>query len=317
MNNIISIFDTSIAAYNSGNQVIMESVDRAIETLFPEDFLIKLPVEDIKANTRRYNSMSKISFIGGTNILNSDIRKYRQMDFSLHNILLLKNIVLLGCGWFQYEERVVSKYTQWAFNRILSHRYIHSVRDYYTQQKLESIGIKSINTGCPTLWNLTNEFVKDIPKVKPNRVVLTLTDYNRNKERDQLIIESCLSTYNEIYYFPQGTGDINYLKELGYFNKVVLLSPQLLYFNKILQQKDIDYVGTRLHTGIRALQMGMRSFIVGIDNRAVEMGRDFSLPVVQIDEIRNLPAILNQPYILKLNITFENIDIWKSQFRSI
>lgn len=317
MNDIISIFDTSIAAYNSGNQIIMDSVNRIIETLFPEDFLIKLPVEDIKANARRYNSRSKISFIGGTNILNSDIKTYKQMDFSLHNVFVLKNIVLLGCGWFQYEEREVSKYTQWAFNRMFSHGYIHSVRDYYTQRKLESIGIRSINTGCPTLWNLTDKFVKGIPTTKPNRVVLTLTDYNRNKERDQLIMDTCLNTYSEVYYYPQGTGDINYLKELGYFNRVVLLSPQLSYFNKILQQKNIDYVGTRLHAGIRALQIGVRSFIIGIDNRAIEMGRDFSLPIIQTDEIKNLSVILNHPYVLKLNIPFENINIWKSQFKSI
>lgn len=93
---VISIFDTSIAAYNTGNQIIMDAVNLEIRDIFKEHFLVQLPVEDIKTNVRRYNSLSYISFLGGTNILNSDIRNYRQWDLSFHNILVLKNIVFNG-----------------------------------------------------------------------------------------------------------------------------------------------------------------------------------------------------------------------------
>lgn len=119
---VISIFDTSIAAYNTGNQIIMDAVNLEIRDIFKEHFLVQLPVEDIKTNVRRYNSLSYISFLGGTNILNSDIRNYRQWDLSFHNILVLKNIVLMGCGWFQYENIKITCYTKWAFNRVLSHQ---------------------------------------------------------------------------------------------------------------------------------------------------------------------------------------------------
>ena len=165
-NSVISVFDTSIAAYNIGNQIILDAVKAELMELFPQSFVLSLPVEDIKTNTRRYNAMSDISFVGGTNILNGDIRRYRQWDLDLHNIFRLSNIVLMGCGWFQYEEQPITRYTQWAFDRIFSKKYIHSVRDEYTRAKLATIGIESINTGCPTLWRLTDAVIGQIPKEK-------------------------------------------------------------------------------------------------------------------------------------------------------
>lgn len=311
---VISIFDTSIAAYNTGNQIIMDAVNLEIRDIFKEKFLVQLPVEDIKTNVRRYNSHSYISFLGGTNILNSNIRNYRQWDLSFHNILILKNIVLVGCGWFQYENIKITNYTKWAFNRILSHQYIHSVRDAYTKDKLSSIGISSINTGCPTLWRLTSPITQKIPQKKAKRVVMTLTDYNRDQERDRYLLNTCCKEYEQVYYFAQGTGDIQYLKELGCTHKVILLSPQLLYYNEILSQGNIDYIGTRLHAGIRALQNSVRSFIIGIDNRAIEMSNDFHLPVLKQHNLSELSTLINKDYSLNLTIPFENINQWKTQF---
>ncbi|MGC4050775.1 MAG: hypothetical protein QM757_15480 [Paludibaculum sp.] len=42
----------------------------------------------------------------------------------------------------------------------------------------------------------------------------------------------------------------------------------------------ITYVGTRLHGGILALNHKVPSLITGVDNRSIEMARDFHLPVV-------------------------------------
>ena len=313
---VISIFDTSIAAYNTGNQIIMDAVNLEIRDIFKEHFLVQLPVEDIKTNVRRYNSLSYISFLGGTNILNSDIRNYRQWDLSFHNILVLKNIVLMGCGWFQYENIKITCYTKWAFNRVLSHQYVHSVRDTYTKEKLSSIDISSINTGCPTLWRLTNQITEKIPQKKAKRVIITLTDYNCDQERDRYLLDTCCKEYEQDYYFAQGTGDIQYLKDLGYAHKVTLLSPQLPCYNEILSQGNIDYIGTRLHAGIRALQNSVRSFIIGIDNRAIEMANDFCLPVLNQHNLSELTTLINKDYSLDLTIPFENINQWRAQFTS-
>ena len=314
-NSVISVFDTSIASYNIGNQIIMDAVNLEINELFPESFIISLPVEDIKTNARKYNAKSDISFVGGTNILNSDIRKYRQWDLTLHNILILSDIILMGCGWWQYEEQPISRYTRWAFDRIFSKKYIHSVRDEYTRAKLATIGIDSINTGCPTLWRLTDEVIGQIPKEKKKSVVITLTDYNRNKERDTKLLDICLRNYETVYFFPQGTGDIPYITELGYLERLQFVSPQIAAYNTILESGDVDYIGTRLHAGIRALQKSVRSFIIGIDNRAKEMAQDFGLPVLDENRIEELERWINAKYSLKLNIPFERIDSWKQQFK--
>ena len=313
-NSVISVFDTSIAAYNIGNQIIMDAIKTELMELFPHSFVLSLPVEDIKTNARRYNAMSDISFVGGTNILNGDIRKYRQWDLDLHNVLRLSNIVLLGCGWCQYEERPITRYTQWAFNKIFSKKYIHSVRDEYTRNKLATIGIDSINTGCPTLWRITDEIVHKIPKDKKRSAVITLTDYNRNKERDIKLLEICLRNYDVVYLFPQGTGDIPYITELGYLERLQFISPQIPAYNTILESGEVDYIGTRLHAGIRALQKSVRSFIIGIDNRAKEMARDFGLPVLDENRIDELEAWINASYDINLNIPFERIESWKIQF---
>lgn len=314
-NSVISVFDTAIAAYNIGNQIIMDAVKTELMELFPQSFVLSLPVEDIKTNARRYNSMSDISFVGGTNILNGDIRKYRQWDLDLHNIWRLSNVVLMGCGWWQYEERSVTRYTQWAFDKIFSKKYIHSVRDEYTRNKLATISVESINTGCPTLWRITDEVTNLIPKNKRRSVVITLTDYNRNKERDVKMLDICLRNYDVVYLFPQGTGDIPYITELGYIDRLQFVSPQIPAYNAILESGEVDYIGTRLHAGIRALQKSVRSFIIGIDNRAKEMSRDFGLPVLDENRIDELEAWINASYDINLSIPFERIESWKQQFR--
>ena len=52
--------------------------------------------------------------------------------------------------------------------------------------------------------------------------------------------------------------------------------------------KELDYVGTRLHAGVRAMQKGRRSIILSIDNRAREMGKDYNLNVIERNDIYKL-----------------------------
>ena len=211
---MISVFDTSIASYNTGNQIIMDAVFNVINTLFPKEFLLRLPAEDISTNARKYNSSSSLSFVGGTNLLNGDIRKYRQWELSLHNILILRRCILLGCGWFQYETQPITRYTRWALQKVLHPDLIHSVRDEYTKAKLDSIGIRSINTGCPTLWEIDPELKQINGKEKSLDCVVALTDYNQSKERDRFILDCLCKNYRNIYIFPQGTGDVEYISRI-------------------------------------------------------------------------------------------------------
>lgn len=311
---MISVFDTAIANYNSGNQIIMDSVNMEIDDLFPNESIIKLPVEDISTNSRKYNAKSRFSIVGGTNLLNGDIRKYRQWDLNLHNIFRLKKCILMGCGWFQYEDKKPTRYTRWALNKILSKDFIHSVRDEYSKSKLDEIGIKSVNTGCVTLWRINPALPEINNKNKTQNCVLVFTDYNQNKKRDFTLFEIAKANYSNIYFFPQGTGDIAYLKRLGISESLKILRPRLYEYNKILSE-GTDYIGTRLHAGIRALQLNQRSFIIGIDNRALEMAKDFNLPVINQREIQKLDNLIGQPYDVTLNLPLNEINNWKSQFR--
>lgn len=312
---IISVFDTSIAMYNLGNQIIMDAVNLELDELFKSSFIVRLPIDDITRNARRYNERSCLTFVGGTNVLNGDIRRYRQWNLTLHNIFRLRRVILMGCGWFQYEQQPVSIYTSWALHKVLSSTLLHSVRDEYTRRKLESIGIMSINTGCPTIWRLTPELTGLIQQKKSPNAVITITDYNQNRIRDKKMIEMVLDAYSKVVVFPQGIGDIAYVKSLGYQDKVHFLNPRLEEFNRVLKD-GYDYIGTRLHAGIRALQMQCRSFIVGIDNRALEMKRDFNLPVLPQEEIDMISEWIERDYILDLNIPTDQINQWRSQFKS-
>ncbi len=311
---MISVFDTSIAAYNLGNQIIMDAVISQLDSLFPKEPLIRIQVEDIGTNARKYNNGSLVTFVGGTNILNGDIRRYRQWDLNLHNALMLKRCVLMGCGWFQYESKSPTQYTEWVFNRILSKEYIHSVRDEYTKYKLDSIGIKSINTGCPTLWKLDPNLSLINGREKSSTCVITYTDYNQDIKRDKNLFDIIQNNYSTIYLFAQGTGDLEYIKKLDIADKVCLINPKLRDFDSVLE-RGADYIGTRLHAGIRALQKGQRSIILGIDNRALEMANDFNLPVVDVDKIESIDSIINSPYCVHLQLPLSNIQEWKAQFR--
>ena len=146
-----------------------------------------------------------------------------------------------------------------------------------------------------------------------NELKQKLTVIYRNAEK---LLDTYCKEYEQAYYFAQGTGDIQYLKDLGYAHKVTLLSPQLPCYNEILSQGNIDYIGTRLHAGIRALQNSVRSFIIGIDNRAIEMANDFCLPVLNQHNLSELTTLINKDYSLDLTIPFENINQWRAQFTS-
>lgn len=316
---IIGLFDSGVLSYNIGNEIIMDAVNGVIDELFPNDFIVRIPFEDIGTASRRYNVKAEVSFIGGTNVLTGDLRHGSQIDFNLHNALIMRNIVLLGCGWMQYQDKTPTKYTKWALNRVLSNKYIHSVRDSYTLNKCRELDLANhrfANTGCPTLWKLTPDHICGIPMVKSESVVFTITDYNRDIDRDKIMINQILSNYDKIFFFPQGTGDVDYIRNLGAMDKVTVIRPRLQVFDDLLSS-GCDYVGTRLHAGIRALQKQARSFIIGIDNRSLEMAKDFKLPVLPQDEIYTLSEKINSEYQLHLEIQWADIALWKAQFNQL
>ena len=54
-----------------------------------------------------------------------------------------------------------------------------------------------------------------------------------------------------------------------------------------------DFVGTRLHAGIHAMQAGQSGVILAVDNRASEIGTSTGMSVVGRDDLDGLSAILD------------------------
>ena len=93
------------------------------------------------------------------------------------------------------------------------------------------------------------------------------------------------------------------------------MKPNLAAFEDKLSESDIEYVGTRLHAGIKAMQKWKRSIIIGIDNRAIEMWKDFNLNVIKRSELKSwLHDMINGDLVTNLEVDFDRIKLRKAQF---
>ena len=168
--------------------------------------------------------------------------------------------------------------------------------------------------GCTTTWELTNEFCSTIPKTKGKNVVFTLTDYKRDYSADRSMIEILRRNYEKLYFWVQGVEDYNYLEQLGENKNVIIIGSSLAEYENILKQQDIDYVGTRLHAGIKAMQLKRRSIIIEVDNRATDMKNSINLNTVKREKIISLEEMINSKFATQLEINTDSILAWKAQF---
>jgi len=316
---IISVLDTSVTSFNLGNQIIMEAIYDVLEEIFPDDFFFSLPWEGkISRVAHRYMRSSDYVFFGGTNSLTSHMIVYSQMGFRARDLIRFGNLILFGMGWWQYQSDP-DIYTRMFIKRLLSNSAIHSVRDEYTKKKLANIGIDNVvNTCCPTTWNLTQEHCSKVPAEKADNVVLTLTDYNKSIENDIRLVNYLLDSYDKIYFWIQGVGDKEYINKLGELSQnIKFISPKLKAYDEVLQTVDCDYIGTRLHAGIRAIQRCKRTLILSVDNRAKEISTDIGLNIASRNDFSRVQEFIENTYTTHLNIPIEGIKTWKHQFSSV
>lgn len=316
---IISVLDTTISDYNLGNQIIMESVNEIIDCLFERDFLFRLQyAEKFGRQSIKYMESSDYVFFGGTNSLSSEMNRYKQWGFSLKDLYFVSNLILLGVGWWQYQSKP-NLYTQFFLKRLLSSNKLHSVRDSYTEKMLKNIGIRNVlNTSCPTLWEISPEHCRAIPKMKSKDVVFTTTDYSQDYFLDNKLIKLLLLNYEYVYYWVQGIGDLEYLSELDLADRsrVKIIPPKLKAYDRVLEDLEVDYIGTRLHAGIRAIQKQKRTLVLATDNRAKEISKDVGLNVVGRDDFSGIEGFINNEHVTNLFIPTESIQMWKEQFRN-
>ena len=321
----IIMFNTAIGSFNIGDYIIMESCNRVLKKIFSNYFFIDIPTHTYFNIKDRYLlNKNKFMFVCGTNLLRSfhvcsEMNQWKVGGIFLLYILLKKinNVVLVGVGWSGYKYTTKSFFKNYLLRKLLNNGHIHSVRDEFTKQKLNEIGIYNvINTGCLTTWELTKEHCKDIPKIKSEKVVVTLTDYDRDIEKDKQMFSILEKNYKKLYFWPQGSNDLEYIDNLlkNTINYEVI-APNLEAYEEFLELNECDFVGTRLHGGIKALQHKRRTIIIGIDNRAIEM-REIGLPVIKRENIKtDLEKKINSELEIKINLPIENIENWKAQFK--
>lgn len=315
----ISIFDTSIGTKNVGDEIIMDAAIKEIHSIFSSSQFFRLPTHDIIGiNGISLLRHSDLAIVGGSNILSSYMNRYRQWKLNLVQTLLIPNrIVLMGVGWRDYQDKS-NFYTRNFLRRVLSPTYMHSVRDSYTEAHLREIGIENVlNTSCPTMWQLTEEHNNKIPSKKADSVVFTLTDYNKDERYDSMLIEILKQNYDRLFFWVQSIKDFAYFNSLkaSLIEDVVVIPPNLKSYDLFLFNNDCDYIGTRLHGGIRALQALKRTIIIGIDNRANEKKKDFNINVVERENIAELDRVINSVWKTRITLPQSNINRWKMQFQ--
>jgi hypothetical protein len=307
---------------NLGDCVISESTKKILAEIFPTKELVLIsPHVPFSSKEKKLINDSVFTFVGGTNILTSDIRHFPRLSpkktkgFYLYPGI--KNLILIGAGWSQYDSK-----PDWAtvvyYKHIFHKRIKHSLRDTYTLKKLNDARIKNcLFTSCPTTWELDikleNQFNENYP------VLCTLTDYNKDTNADtELLKKISTVTSLPIYFFPQGSEDISYLKSLQFYkdntSKFKLLPRDYNEFKSFIESMDVNYIGTRLHAGIKCLSRKIPSLIIGIDNRALEMRKDLNLPVIKRSELRYIDVWLEGNHETIIKLPQQNIADWKKQF---
>jgi len=314
----VTVLDTAAASTNLGDSVIMEAVRHEIAGLFPDSAVFAVTSHEwMGPHSRRLIRKADWAIAGGTTLLNS--RMWFRSNWRVKPIDALShlNVVLMGAGWYQYQG-APDPYSHWMLRSLLNRTAIHSVRDSYTLEKLTSLGItKVVNTGCPTLWQLIPAHCARLPKQKAGSVLTTINSYPKlyDQDADRRMFEMLRRHYRDVYLWIQTYTDFEYARSLD--PALLFVNPNLGALDAVLSSNlDIDYVGNRLHAGIRALQKGRRAIIVEIDNRAREMGQDFGLPTVARTDFDRLEHMIKGPLEISVRLPNTEIDIWKGQFRA-
>jgi polysaccharide pyruvyl transferase WcaK-like protein len=314
----VSLYDTSVGSPNLGDQIIMESVTKEIENLFPDAFIHRMPTHDhIGKYSRRMLAKSDLVFAGGTNLLFSQWFKMRQWRMRWRDLAAIDNkLVLMGTGWATYLDKP-NYIARLAYSKMLSTKFSHSVRDNYSLDHLQSIGTENVqNTGCPTLWGLMDLKNGEISNQKGKSVVTTLTDYRPSPEQDRAFLNLLKENYDNVALWIQGSLDSSYFSILN-IDGIKIINPSLSAFDAHLTANDdLDFIGTRLHAGIRALQKRRRALIIVVDNRAQEMGKDFGLPVVQRGDLEFTQRWIDGQVPMRLSLPVEEISQWRAQFKN-
>lgn len=311
----IILLDTAIGSDNVGDEIIMDYCGKICDGLFTDKKIVHIPTHIYDPRSEKVKDYLKI--LCGTNLIYTQMENSRQwaLPDAIENY---NNICFLGIGMQQIGlELPMSSYTKKFLKYIMSSEHLHSVRDEETKKRLSEIGINNVlNTGCPTTWNLSETHCKAISTTKARNVVTTVTDYMIDPEKDVYMLETLKKHYEKVYIWIQGQVDYQYLKSLVDLGPYHIIPPSLAALDEVLQKEEVDYIGTRLHAGIRSMNIGNRSLVIGVDNRARAMKHDINLPVLERNEMQEkLEEIIEQKWATEVHLPVREIERWKKQFQ--
>lgn len=310
----VTLFDTSVATDNLGDEIIMDAVEQVISEVLPNAYLFRVATHEyLSWVSRKFLKKSSLSIIGGTNLLSPHMGPFALWKMMPWDVLSVNHAVLLGVGWRDYL-RGPDPYTKWALNRILAQDYIHSVRDSYTLNKIAGSGKRVYDTSCPTMWSLTDSHCQSIPRRKAAKAVTTLTYYRRNETVDRQVLNILLHHYSEVYFWPQQSDDQAYFESLRVAG-IKYIPPSVRRYTAFLNSETVDFVGTRLHGGIRAMQKHKRTLILAVDNRAREIARTSNLPVLDRNDVTGIEEWISGDRPTSVTLPLANITAWKAQFK--
>jgi polysaccharide pyruvyl transferase WcaK-like protein len=312
-----ALFRKDTISPNIGDQIISRAVQRELKAIFGAS------VEIARIPTHSPPTLKSISelksadhiFVGGSNLL--WFRWWRPASWKLgpFGLAFYRNLVLLGVGWGGYDIRA-NTYGRWVSNVVLSGDRLHSVRDSFTanivQEKLKLANV--VNTACPTMWCLTPELLGQARTQKGDECIFSLTDYDKNPELDKQLIHDLNRLYSgRLLFWPQGKGDLDYCRSLGYAGKVI---PPVFesFLKQLTHGYDYDYVGTRLHAGVLCMEHRVRTLIIAIDNRAKEISSDTGLPTIERGERDQLIKWADGASVSTFTLPNDSINRWKNQF---
>jgi polysaccharide pyruvyl transferase WcaK-like protein len=312
-------------ASNLGDIIISRAIYSNLVEMFPGKKIVRIPshYKISKKNAKLLKGADKV-FISGTNLLSSN---YKQLNRPLGPLSLskvfnhnIRNSILFGVGWgYGYEERL-TKTTEFIYKHFLfSKNSIHSVRDSYSESKLNSF-LKVNNTNCPTMWKL-NGLEMDLSKKNNSKTCLfTLTDYLKDYDKDDQLIDFLIKKFDRVVFFPQGKWDLQYINLLPSYVKnkfrIEVLERDIDAYDKFVIEENFIYIGTRLHGGIRCHQEKKPAYIITIDNRARDIAKDTNLASGERGDLNLIDAWLtNKTSFGRLHLNLIGIDSFLNAYK--
>lgn len=319
------IFNTAVGSSNRGDDIIFNSAEEFLVdvldygyTMYFGTHVKNISLFHLNSPKVKFAKEADYKFILGTNLLTANVwRTMGQWQIGIWDRCIYKNSILMGAGT-KVSNKEMTAGTRRMYEQILRKDIAHSVRDEESKEFLSAIkGLHVINTGCPTLWKLTQDVCERIPVNKSPNVIITVSGQKKHRkpEKDQILLDCAEKNYDRVYLWVQTAEDESYFNTLKH-KKDIKKIYSFRNYQEVCKNGEVDYIGTRLHGGIYAMQCGVRTLIIEIDNRAAGIRETNNINTIKRNDlsVERLEGIIHG--VLKTEIHLRDVEIkeWLSQF---